>query len=58
MITGACITKPLLTAIQQSVDAASTKGVEVQVKLVETGFFSNERVEITVTAKPKAKETA
>jgi hypothetical protein len=56
VITGACITKPLVAAIQQAVDAAATKGIEVQVKLIETGFFSNERVDITVTAKPMTKE--
>lgn len=50
--------KPLMTAIQQAVDAAHEKGVEVAVTVQEHGFFTNERIDITVTAKPKAKEPA
>lgn len=52
MIAGS-IDKALVKAIQQAASEAAEKGVSVTVELHEQGFFSNERVDITVTAKPQ-----
>lgn len=41
----------IVRAIQEAVDSATKKGVDVTVKITENGFFPSERTVIEITAK-------
>lgn len=44
----------IIAAIQRAADEAAAKGVTVKVELHETGFFSTESIDVTITATPPA----
>lgn len=49
------IDEALVEAIQKAAKEAAEKGVTITVKIRETGFFSSESLDITITAMPPKK---